>query len=635
MALARGRHLREAGVNLQSQPPTEATARADANAEERLSRSMTHSMLRGSLIPIWAGLLVSPLAVAILWPLADHLALLAWLGLKTLVGALRLVHVYRASDASDLRQDLPLAARLQLALLVPDCLLWGLLAVAFVPLASPQGLLMLSLVVGAAALAVTSSGGHARVGAIFVLGTIGPVFVAYLAAGTRNSLLGAGLIGVYAALLIVNSRRIGARFVEQSRLHFENEHIAEERQRALLMAEHSNAAKSRFLAAVSHEMRTPLNGVLGMTELLQRSSLRPEQREQLRVVRRSALHLQTVIADLLDLSRVEFGKLRIEALPFELEDTVREVTELLRPVALEKGVALSVTFAPLPFRQVVGDASRIKQVLHNLIGNAIKFTEEGKVALVVDAEGPFDGSVLLSFTVRDTGIGIPAADAQHLFDAFAQGAASDRRSGTGLGLTIARQLAQAMGGDVSYQARETRGSKFVFTARLNPVRPDAAAKAESRAIVNALGSFEGPTTSSDFETTSGSSTPDSALLGRVLVADDNPVNALVATSMLQRFGLVVDVAEDGEQALEMMQAQPYDAVLMDCQMPELDGFEATRRWRKQERDAGMRHLPIVALTANAVLGDRERCLDAGMDDYLTKPFEMNQLRGLVKIWLAR
>jgi CheY-like chemotaxis protein/anti-sigma regulatory factor (Ser/Thr protein kinase) len=352
-------------------------------------------------------------------------------------------------------------------------------------------------------------------------------------------------------------------------------------------------------------MRTPLNGILGMAQLLRADATDARQAHQLEVMRRSARHLQTVIADLLDLSRIELDRLEVARELFVVADTVREVTDLLAPVAAEKGLGFHVHLEPPLPQQVSGDAARIKQVLHNLLGNAIKFTRRGWVALVV--QGTPNG---LRFTVSDTGDGIPPAEAERVFDAFAQaGTAPARRAGTGLGLTISRHLARAMDGDVVLDRDAGPGAVFRFTVRAPHAAGDAPA---SRHDWQAL----------PFR-----------FRGRVLVVDDSPVNAMVAQAMLERFGLETVLAEDGVQALEVMQQQPFDLVLMDCQMPGMDGLEATSQRREQERASGLPRLPILAVTADAVAGDRERCLACGMDDYLAKPFDLNDLGRLLGRYL--
>jgi CheY-like chemotaxis protein len=277
--------------------------------------------------------------------------------------------------------------------------------------------------------------------------------------------------------------------------------------------------------------------------------------------------------------------------------------DLLAPGATQKGLRFEVRDEPDLPEWIEADAARVKQVLHNLLGNAIKFTAEGEVALGVSRRG-----LALEFSVRDSGPGVPADQVDRIFQAFEQVATQgspDYHAGTGLGLTISRELARAMGGDVVCQSPPGAGAEFRFTL---PCRPCAA-----------------PSTAPPL-----AAAEPVRLSGRVLLAEDSPVNAMIARAMLERMGLVVDSVEDGKAALDSMGRGGYVAVLMDCQMPVLDGWQATRRWRVFEADHKLPRLPIVALTANAVVGDRERCLESGMDDYLPKPFEMRELTALMQ-----
>jgi len=406
-----------------------------------------------------------------------------------------------------------------------------------------------------------------------------------------------------------NMRRHQRNTVELLRLRFVNARIAEEREFALRTAEHASRVKSQFLATMSHEMRTPLSGILGMTQLLSGSKLDDEQRYRLDLVQRSGNHLLVLINDILDFSKIEAGRVTIERAPFDLRGAVSDVSNLLAPIAQDKGISLDVGVdADVP-RWVAGDAPRVKQVLHNLIGNAVKFTDRGSVRATVRRD-PATGGRWLRFEVQDTGRGIPAAQIDAIFDAFRQvdGSSTRRYGGTGLGLTISRELARAMGGDVGCTSEPGRGSTFWFTAEL----PETAAPEGARAKDEVR-------------------PPDAALLaGRVLLAEDNPVNALVARAMLEELGLLVDSVENGSQALERAIVTDYDLILMDCQMPEMDGYEATRRIRAHENASGSGRRRVVAVTANAVRGDRERCIEAGMDDYLAKPFLLADMRSVVE-----
>jgi CheY-like chemotaxis protein len=352
-------------------------------------------------------------------------------------------------------------------------------------------------------------------------------------------------------------------------------------------------------------MRTPLNGIVGMSELLRDEAATDGQRHRADVILRSADHLHRVIGDLLDLSRLEFGRLRLEASPYDPLQALREVVELLAPLAAERGLHLRVlppTGEPGLRR---GDASRVKQVLHNLLGNALKFTGQGDIEVVLEAS-PDD----LRFMVRDRGPGVPHERRDSIFEPFEQGGEEQpaQRQGVGLGLTISRRLARAMAGDVRCTEPPSdwaTGAQFEFTLRAEPV-PAAAALAEGSDAVPHL-------------------------RGRVLVVDDNEVNALVAQAMLARLGLETETAHDGHLALQTLQHNRFDAVLMDCRMPRLDGWQATRRWRSQELG---RRLPIIGVTANVSAEDRRACLDAGMDAFLGKPYRIGELAAVLQRHLA-
>ena len=551
---------------------------------------------------------------------------------------------------------------------------------------------------------------------------------------------------------------LAARHAAQQRAEEELRHLNATLEsrigRRTLELEEANRAKSQFLAKMSHEIRTPVNGVLGMLELVKQTKLDARQQRYLDTARRSAETLLGIINGILDISKIEAGKIELEQAPFDLRDLVEEVTETFADVAYGKGLELTCTIpASLP-TALIGDAGRLRQILTNLIGNAIKFTEKGEVGIRVEAVEADAGSAFVAFDVTDTGIGIPADKQRHIFDAFAQADSSTTRryGGTGLGLSIAKQLCEMMGGTIDLTSEPTRGSTFRFTARFgrqneatksaeaelttfqgmavlviedNAVRRrnlkdqllswgvrvgeaenGAAALAELRASAARSERFDAAIIDIDLPDVSGidlvrrikadpantelrivmltlrdheidefgemrayvaaslskpvrqatlrhclaalesgvepmsppselppAPPPEGVAGARVLLVEDNPVNLEVAVGILESFGCKVETATNGVEALERYASGEYGLIFMDCQMPEMDGFEATAEIRKHEVNSD-RRTPIVALTASAIEGDREQCLASGMDDYVPKPFTTEQMRSALVTWLS-
>ena len=378
-------------------------------------------------------------------------------------------------------------------------------------------------------------------------------------------------------------------------------------------AEAANQAKSTFLATISHEIRTPMNGVIGTAELLEREPLEERQKRLVRTVRTSATALLRIIDDVLDFSKIEAGRMELEDAPFQLRAVIEGTGETLSVQAESRGLAVTTVIEPGTPEHLRGDATRVRQILINLIGNAIKFTEVGEVRVHVRTESVTGDRVRLALSVSDTGIGVSAEQVARLFQPFSQADNSTTRrfGGTGLGLSIVRRLAELMGGGVTVESTPGKGSTFTVTLDLARAE-EAGTEKVSR-----------PTAIAEI--------PD----GRVLAIDDYPINLEVLTGQLEILGVPVDTAAHGIEGLTKWRERPYALILTDIHMPDMDGFELTRQIRAEEATRpGSRHTPIVALTANALKGEAEKCLAAGMDGYLTKPLTLDRLREAVGRWMS-
>ena len=588
--------------------PGERTAQAAPPPPPEVAAQVTTEQLRMLFAHTTLGTLV---ATGFAMVLALHVygrvepqLLWTWVALKIGVAVPRMVQaqVYRLRGRPGTEGWL----RWTVALLAVDGAVWGLGGAWL--MRSPDEEIVAVIAASLCSVAAVATFGlqvRQQATLAYVLPMILPTALAMIWRGDRIGLTGGIGLLLFLGLLLATARRSELRLAEVFRLRFLTARIAEERALALALAQRESRVKTRFLATMSHELRTPLHGILGLARMLAAEHPDPQVRHRLGLIEHSGEHLLQIINDLLDLSRIEAGRVELKPAPFYLLADLDELVDIYLVRCQERGIGFHAALDIDPETQVIADATRLRQVLHNLLGNAVKFTEHGEVRLSADwcDEG-------LRITVADTGPGIAEADLPHIFDAFTQA----RRPGTvpgagvGLGLNIAREITQAMRGRLRCDSRVGQGSRFELVLPLQPLQP-AVPQPPQGAGLRAVG-----------------------LPHKVLLAEDNEVNAMLAEAMLQRLRCQVTHVRDGLAAVAAAAGAPQqrpDLVLMDCQMPVLDGLEATRRIREAERQAGLPRLPVVALTANSALEDRQRCADAGMDAFLSKPFTEEELKAVM------
>lgn len=561
------------------------------------------------------GLMHFTLPGAFTWPA------LTWLAVALMLAITRAVHAQAYFRATDRRAPFWQHSYLRLTWVFSVC--WGALPWVL-PMDDDRQLetAFIGVMIGMAATGaaqVSSDRANVRAWTVPIL-----VSSALYCAHTGGPLGWFGFVSIMGFLVILwlEADRAHHRIGEMLRLRFESEALAQARAQALHEAESLSAAKGRFLATMSHEMRTPLHGILGLSRMLRARMQRPEDLAQMGLLHNAGEHLLRVINDVLDFSRLKEHGLRLNPQPVLVNELARHVCELAQVTAQDKGLVVMLR-SSLPDEQwLMLDRDRLRQVLTNLVGNAVKFTSQGHVIVRLTGStggtgGTDDaGDCRVAFEVEDTGRGIPAGHIDKIFDAFHQVDVrdGDQVGGTGLGLSISQQICTAMGGPLRCDSRVGLGTTFRFTLTLPRAR-DPSGEATD------VGSQAEPF---------GDEVDAVRLTGRVLVVEDNPVNVLVARATLERLGLEVVVADNGSRALEWLAAHEPDLVLMDFHMPVMGGIEATRRIRELERQQGWEPVPIVAMSAGDPIDDQRRCLEVGMDDHIRKPFVTSDMNRVLR-----